>query len=129
MPLAVVEVTAVTVGAVVSMAIDLVPPIEPAEPGRRQGQAGGVGVGDRVEDRAAVERQGAGAGVVELGAVLAGGDGVGEGQGAGAAAAGVAGGAAGVERQLGRAGDDDGLTPADGDGDDRADAVGAVGGG
>ena len=33
MPLAVVEVTAVTVGAVVSMTIDLDPPIEPAAPG------------------------------------------------------------------------------------------------
>ena len=40
----------------------------------------------------------------------------------------VAGRAAGVERQLRRAGDHHGLAPADGDGDDRADAVGAVGG-
>ena len=32
-PLGVVEVTAVTVGAVVSIAIDVVPAIEPAEPG------------------------------------------------------------------------------------------------
>src|SRR5258708_23020762 len=48
--------------------------------GSGQGEDGGVGVGDRVEDRAAIERQCGGTGVVELGAILSGGDGVGEGE-------------------------------------------------
>ena len=56
MPLAVVEVTAVTVGAVVSMTIDLVPAIEPAEPGVGSVRSAALGL-VRVEDGAAVERQ------------------------------------------------------------------------
>ena len=57
MPLAVVEVTPVTVGAVVSMTIDLVPPIDPAEPGAGSVRTAALGCGHGVEDRAAVERQ------------------------------------------------------------------------
>ena len=75
----------------------------------RQGEDGGVGVGatvSKIVPPLSVRAQRCLV-VVELGAVLAGGDGVGEGQRAGAAAAGVARRAAGVERQLRRAGDDD----------------------
>jgi hypothetical protein len=84
-----------------------------------------------VDDGGAVQRQRAGRAVVEVGAVLAGADGVAEGQRAGARAAGVGGAAAAAERQGRRAAagvDVDRAGEIDRDGDGLAAAVGAVGG-
>src|SRR5207244_2531868 len=80
-------------------------------------RAGAAGDGQRehrvvrggVADRAAVERQCGGGGVIQIGAVLPGGDGVREGQRVGAGAAGVVDCRAAVERQPRRAGDRDGF--------------------
>ncbi len=95
--------------------------------GGRQGEGRRIGVGaDGIEDRAAVERQRRGGGLIERVGGLAGGDGVGEGECAGAAARAVAGRAAGVQRQFGRAGHHHRLAPGHSDGDRRAHPVTAV---
>ena len=67
MPLAVVELTPVTVGAMVSMAIDFVAERAGVPEPVARVKTAALGVGHRVEDRAAVERQGGGDAVVELG--------------------------------------------------------------
>ena len=77
MPAAVVELTPVTVVVVaVEMMIVLLTPSEPVEPGA--GRVSEAATTVRIVDRAAVERQGGGRGLVERVGRLSGGDGVGE---------------------------------------------------
>src|SRR5262249_35861543 len=71
----------------------------------------------------AVERERRGAGVVQLGGVIAGGDGVGEGQGAGAAAAARSEERRGGKGQRRRRGQDHRYGTADGDRDQRTHTV------
>ena len=91
------------------------------------GQGQGRVVGGRVLDRAAGECERVGGRVVEVGRVVAGAECVVEGQRRAAGAGAVGGGAAGVERERRRAGDGDVLAEGDGDRDQRAGRVGAVG--
>ena len=94
--------------------------------GDRYGQDRAVGVsGDRVLDGARERR---GRSRVEVAGTLPRGDGVGEGQGARAGPRAIARGPARVQGQGRRAGDVHRLAEPDGDGDDRAGAVGSVGG-
>ena len=129
MPLAALEVTELTLGAVVSMTMVFLGDSELPAP-----RVGRVKLALLVPPARPVWimvpplRLRAGAGVVQGRRRLAAADRVGEDQGRAAGAAAVTGAAAAVEGEFGRAGDGHGRAEADGDAEDRAEAVGAAGG-